>query len=90
MKSNLITTINNAIDNGTELVLSMCPDPLRGHDNAITTSFIPDAIDVGENGIIVYAKGDIYSLDTTRVIYDEVEEVYACIGTSTIASIETA
>lgn len=88
MLHNLVAMITEAIEGRNKLVLSMWAPSVLSGDHSITTGFIPDAVDIGEDRLVIYSGGDIYSLNATDIIYDEIDDLYQCTGATTVVTIE--
>lgn len=72
MKGKLMATIENAINEGRELVLSFA----IGDITCGTVSFIPSAIDIGEISVNVYSERFDFSIDITDIEYDDFEDAF--------------
>ena len=71
MKEKFMATINEAIDNGTEIFITM-----ESGLNAVSVTVIPTSIDEGSGSVVIYAGTDIFVIDTESVSYDNDEFMF--------------
>ena len=74
MKKKMIEAIMDAIENCKTVRLSFSIG-----DNAFTTHFIPDYIEVENNSVTIYSHDDIFVINTSNVSYEDVYPGYVCI-----------
>ena len=72
----LLATINNAIEEAKEMHLTINTDII-----SVIIHTIPDAVDVGNNQIIVYYGEEMADISMDRITYDPEFEEYYCNGT---------
>ena len=82
MRERFIATINDAIDNNKELVVS-----LESGTNAISVNIIPHAMDDGEKEIIVYSDKGILTIDTKNIQYVSELDEFVCVNNTSIVTI---
>lgn len=73
-KAKLLAMINTAIDNGSKMNIT-----ISCLEFGVCATIIPDAIDEGENNVIVYSGSDTYSISLFGE-FDE-EDRYICLHT---------
>ena len=71
MKEKFMATINEAIDNGTEIFITM-----ESGLNAVSVTVIPTSIDEGSGSVVIYAGTDIFVIDTEMISYDNDEFLF--------------
>lgn len=72
----LLTTINDAIEMKKEMHLTINADII-----SVMIHTIPDAVDVGDNQIIIYFGDEMADIQTENITYDDQFEEYYCNGT---------
>lgn len=84
MRTDLMATINNAIDNSELLFMDI-------HTGSIgaSISFVPDYVDEGSTNIVIYSEDNIYTIDATDISWDEMEEKFVCRNKNCIVHIST-
>lgn len=84
MRNELLATINNTIDNSELLFMEI-------HAGSIgaSISFVPDYVDEGSTNIVIYSEDNIYTIDTTDISWDEMEEKFVCGNKNCIVYIST-
>ena len=80
MKERFMATINAAIDNGTEIGITM-----EAGSNAVAFSVVPFEVIEGEGNVVIYAGSDIITVDTTNMVYDNDE--FICVNNNSVISI---
>ena len=80
MREQVITLVKDAINNGKELRITM-----QSGSNAICVDIVPDNIDVGTMGMIIYSGNNLFDVDLRDVEYDF--EEYVCGNSHSVITI---
>ena len=74
MKNNLVDAINKAIENGSEVNISISTQELNG----MNIHMIPDYIDVSDAYCVLFHDTDIVTVNLANVEFDDILGEFIC------------